>query len=91
MMDVELVTVSKERQIVLPEDWCQEMQIKEGEKLVAYSDGKTLMLKTVRPTTMEEYREKMEAAQKWAASVGLTEEDVETAIKEVRREARGQA
>ena len=53
--------------------------------------GDTIMLKTLKLPTVDEFDAMLKEAQSWAASVGYKEEDVNDIIKSYRKEKRGQA
>ena len=63
----------------------KELSIENGDKLVAYTFGDTIMLKVLKVPTNEEFLKMMDNAQEWAKSVGYKEEDVDGTIKEVRQ------
>ena len=45
-------------------------------------------LQSKRERELKEFNEAMDEAQAWAKSVGLTEQDIEDTIREVRQEKR---
>ena len=47
------------------------------------------MLKVIRLPSEEEFKERLDEAQDWAASVGYTEADVNDLVKSVRARKRG--
>lgn len=83
-MDVQVLTVSSKGQIALPANIRKTMSIEKGDKLVVYTSGDVIMMKVLRLPSAEEIKRKMDEAQAWAASVGYTEEDVTSLIKETR-------
>lgn len=64
------------------------LSIDAGDKLVAYTSGDVIMLKTLKLPSAEEFESSMNEAQKWAASVGYEESDVNEIIKSVRKSKR---
>lgn len=64
------------------------MSIDAGDKLVAYTSGDVIMLKTLKLPSAEEFEASLDEAQKWAASVGYNESDVDDIIKSARRKKR---
>lgn len=73
-----------ERQIrALPEE-----ALKEVSSFVSYMQYKFGCKPAV---DMERFRKNMAASQAWAKSVGMTEQDIKDAIKEVRAEKRASA
>ena len=87
-MNVEVVTVSENGQIILPEELRKTLSISEGDKLEVYAENNSIVIKPVQQSKVERFLAKMEEARIWAASVGYTEDDVAKIIKEVRREKR---
>lgn len=90
-MNTQVLTVSSKGQISLPVELRRELSIETGDKLVAYASGDTILLKTIKLPSVEECKAAMDEAQRWAASVGYAEEDVDEIIKSVRRKKREQA
>ena len=83
-MQMDLVSVSSKGQIVLPISMRNALAISEGDKLAVYTTGDIIMLKPVKMPTAQEFEQHLDEAKAWAASVGYTENDVNTVIKEVR-------
>lgn len=90
-MDAQVLTVSSKGQISIPVEMRRKMAIRTGDKLVAYSNGDTIMLKTLKLPSVEEFDAMLSKAQQWASSVGYREEDVNDIIKRYRKEKREQA
>lgn len=87
-MDAQVLTVSSKGQISLPIGIRKLLSIDAGDKLVAYASGDTIILKTMKLPTVEEFEASLSEAQEWAASVGYREEDVNDIIKSVRKSKR---
>ena len=64
------------------------LSIDTGDKLVAYTSGDVIMLKTLKLPSAEEFEASLDEAQKWAMSVGYNENDVNDIIKSVRKKKR---
>ena len=75
-MNTQVLTVSSKGQISLPIAIRNRLSIDPGDKLVAYTSGDVIMLKTLKLPTAEEFEASLDEAQKWASSVGYKEEDV---------------
>ncbi|MCM1512958.1 MAG: AbrB/MazE/SpoVT family DNA-binding domain-containing protein [Oxalobacter formigenes] len=90
-MDTQVLTVSSKGKILLPAEMRRKMAISTGDKLVAYANGDTIMLKTLKLPSVEECKAAWDEAQQWAASVGYKEGDVNTIVKEYRKKKREQA
>ena len=89
-MSTQILTVSSQGQISLPVAIRKLLSIDTGDKLVAYTSGDVIMLKTLKLPTAEEFEASLNEAQKWAASVGYKEEDVDDIIKSVRNKKRNE-
>ena len=87
-MGAQILTVSSKGQIALPVSIRRSLSIDTGDKLVAYTSGDVIMLKTLKLPSAEEFEASLDDAQKWAASVGYSEDDVDNIIKSVRRKKR---
>ena len=87
-MNPQILTVSSKGQISLPASIRKLLTIDKGDKLVAYTSGDVIMLKTLKLPTIEEFEKSMDEAQDWAASVGYEEQDVNDIIKSVRAKKR---
>lgn len=87
-MNAQVLTVSSKGQISLPVAIRKMLSIDAGDKLVAYTSGDVIMLKTLKLPSAEEFEASMDEAQKWAASVGYEESDVNEIIKSVRKNKR---
>ena len=75
-MNTQVLTVSSKGQISLPIAIRKRLSIDPVDKLVAYTSGDVIMLKTLKLPTAEEFEASLDEAQKWASSVGYKEEDV---------------
>ncbi len=87
-MNTQVLTVSSKGQISLPISIRKLLSIETGDKLVAYTSGDVIMLKTLKLPSAEEFEASMDKAREWAASVGYEESDVNGIIKSVRRKKR---
>ena len=87
-MGAQILTVSSKGQIALPVSIRRSLSIDTGDKLVAYTSGDVIMLKTLKLPSAEEFEASLDDAQKWAASVGYSEDDVNNIVKSVRRKKR---
>lgn len=84
-MNTQILTVSSKGQISLPVNIRKLLSIDTGDKLVAYTSGDVIMLKTLKLPTAEEFESALDEAQKWAMSVGYDESDIDDIIKSVRK------
>ncbi len=84
-MDAQVLTVSSKGQISLPVGIRRLLSINSGDKMVAYVSGDSIMLKTLKLPSAEEFEAAMSEAQEWAKSVGYAEDDINDIIKSVRK------
>lgn len=87
-MSAQILTVSSKGQISLPVSIRKLLSIDTGDKLVAYTSGDVIMLKTLKLPSAEEFEASLDKAQKWAMAVGYEESDVDDIVKSVRRKKR---
>ena len=80
----DITAVSSKGQVVLPKAIREKLQIVPGVKLMVFSDGTNILLKPIPKPDISEFQELMAAASDWATKVGMTEEDIESAIQTVR-------
>ena len=80
----DIAAVSSKGQVVLPKAMRDSLRIDSGTKLMVISDGNSIILKPIPKPDLSEFQTLMEAASGWAAKVGMTEEDIPSAIKTVR-------
>lgn len=84
-MSTQILTVSSKGQISLPVSIRKLLSINTGDKLVAYTSGDVIMLKTLKLPSVEEFETSLNETQKWAMSVGYNENDIDDIIKSVRK------
>lgn len=87
-MGVEIVTVSRKGQVVLPLEMRKALSISGGGAMAAFATDKVIVLKPVEMPTTEEFTEWLEEAQAWAKKAGFDEADVAGVVKSVRRKKR---
>lgn len=87
-MSTHILTVSSKGQISLPVSIRKLLSIDTGDKWVAYTSGDVIMLKTLKLPSAEEFEASLDEAQKWAASVGYDESDVDSIVKSARKKNR---
>ena len=87
-MSMQILTVSSKGQISLPVNIRKSLSIETGDKLLVYTSGDVIMLKALKLPSAEEFEKSLDEAQKWAATVGYEEKDVNEIIKSTRRKKR---
>lgn len=84
----DVTAVSSKGQVVLPKAIRDDLQIEPGVKLMVISDGTSILLKPIPEPDISEFRNLLDAAANWADEVGMTEDDISSAIKSVRKAKR---
>ena len=84
----DITAVSSKGQVVLPKAMRDSLQIEAGTRMMVISDGVSIILKPIPKPDLSEFQTLMEAASGWAAEVGMTEDDVTSAVKAVRSRRR---
>lgn len=87
-MRMQILTVSSKGQISLPVSIRKLLSIDTGDKLVAYTSGDAIMLKTLKLPSVQEFEASLDEAQKWVVSVGYDEDDINDIAKSTRRKKR---
>ena len=80
----EVTAVSSKGQVVLPKAIREKLQIVPGVKMMVFSDGVNILMKPIPTPDISEFSSLMDEAASWASDVGLTEDDISSAIKTVR-------
>ena len=80
----DITSLSSKGQVVLPISIRKGMNLQAGAKLIVISDGENILLKPIVEPDITEVRSMMDSAMEWASEIGLTENDIDDAIKTVR-------
>ena len=83
-MITEVTAMSSRGQVVLPKAIRDTLELYPGSRLMVISDGDNILLKPIKQPDMSEFTALMDKAEEWASSVGMTEDDITSAIKAVR-------
>lgn len=70
-MNAQVLTVSSKGQISLPDGIGRLLSIETGYKLAAYASGDTIMLKTLKLPSANDFEKSLDEAQKWAESLDI--------------------
>ena len=84
----DVTSVSTKGQVVLPKSIRDSLTLQSGTKLLVVSDGQSIVLKPIEMPDISEFRKLMEAASSWADEVGMTEDNISSAIDTVRSRKR---
>lgn len=85
MDDAATTKLSSRGQVVIPEEIRNRLGLKPGARFVVLGEGDVVILKVIHTPDMAEFDELVDRARKAAREAGLTEADVEEAIRESRR------
>ncbi len=88
MYNSAITSLSTKGQVVIPEDIRKIIGLKEGAKMMVFTDGANVMLKPIATPNMEEFEKMAKATQQLARKAGIKKGDIAEAIKKVRRRAR---
>lgn len=84
-MEASIIKVSSKGQIVIPAKWREDMDIEEGEELLAIGEGDILLLKKIRKTFLKtEFEKSVAPLRKKIKQLGVTKKDLKDAIKKAR-------
>jgi AbrB family looped-hinge helix DNA binding protein len=84
-METSVIKISSKGQIVIPASWRKRMGLKDGEELLAISEGDILLLKKIEKTALiAEFEDAIRPIRKKIKKLGITRKDVDTAIKKIR-------
>ena len=76
--------LSSRGQVVIPEEIRTRLGLEEGTRFVVVGEGDVVVLKALQPPKMADFRALLDEAEESAKQAGLTPEEVEQAIREVR-------
>jgi AbrB family looped-hinge helix DNA binding protein len=77
--------LSSKGQVVIPEEIRKRLGLEAGAQFVVVGEGDVVVLKALKAPRMSDFKALLDEAQKSAEAAGLTPEDVERAIREVRK------
>ena len=76
--------LSSRGQIVIPEEIRNRLGLEPGDQFVVVGEGNVVILKAVEPPNTDELKALMDKIQESAKAAGVTPEDVDRVIREVR-------
>lgn len=76
--------LSSRGQVVIPEEIRTRLGLEPGDQFVVVGEGNVVILKAVQPPKADELRELLDQAQEAAEAAGITPEDVQRVIRDVR-------
>jgi AbrB family looped-hinge helix DNA binding protein len=76
--------LSSRGQVVIPEEIRTRLGLEAGDQFVVVGEGNVVILKAVQPPKVDELRSLMDEAREAAEAAGVTPDDVDRVIREVR-------
>ena len=76
--------LSSKGQVVIPEEIRKRLGLEAGAQFIVVGEGDVVVLKALEAPKMSDFRALLDEAQKSAEAVGLSSEEVEQAIRDVR-------
>ena len=83
-----ITAMSSRGQIVLPKKIRTKLNLTEGTQFIVFSDADNILLKPIKIPHISEFSELLLKAREWARVTGMTEGDVEDAVKAVRADGK---
>lgn len=77
--------LSSKGQVVIPEDIREQLNLKEGDQFVVIGQGDAVILKSITPPSMDEFKGLLKEARATAKHSKANQSDVKAAIKKVRK------
>lgn len=78
--------LSSRGQVVIPEEIRTRLGLEAGVRFVVVGEGDVIVLKALKPPRPEEFKELLDEVREAARKAGITPEDVQRALREVRAE-----
>ena len=76
--------LSSRGQVVIPEEIRTRLGLEPGAQFVVVGEGDVVVLKALEPPKLTDFKALLDKARESAEAAGVTPEDVERAIREVR-------
>lgn len=77
--------LSSRGQVVIPEEIRTRLGLEPEVRFVVVGEGDVVVLKALKGPHLSDFNDFLDEAQKSADEAGLTQEDVETALREIRK------
>ena len=84
MVRLATTKLSTKGQVVIPEAIRDRLGLEAGVQFVVVGEGDVVVLKVLKAPRMADFKGLLDEAQKSAEAAGLSSEDIERAIREVR-------
>ena len=83
-----ITAMSTKGQIVLPKKIRTALNLNAGTQFVIFSDKGSILLKPIKEPKLAEFEAVLNKFQNWAKEAGVTEADIDEAVKAVRKNKR---
>ena len=83
-----ITAMSTKGQIVLPKKIRTALNLGAGTQFVVFSDNDNILLKPIKEPKLAEFDAVLSNYQKWAKEVGVTEADIDEAVRAARKNRR---
>lgn len=80
--------LSSRGQLVLPKKLRDELDLAEGTQFIVFRDQDNILLKPIREPRVSDFKSVLEKSAAWAAEIGMREDDIPEAVREVRKNRR---
>lgn len=85
MATTETTKMSSKGQVVIPEDIRKRLNLKTGSQFVVIGENDVVILKTIKPPSMEEFDTLIAKARSQGNKAGLKKSDITAAIAKLRK------
>lgn len=83
-----ITAMSTKGQIVLPKRIRTALNLNVGTQFVVFSDKDNILLKPIKEPNLAEFEAVLSKFQSWAKEIGVTEADIDEAVKAARKNKR---
>jgi len=83
-----ITAMSTKGQIVLPKKIRAALNLDAGTQFIVFSDHDNILLKPIKEPNLAEFEAVLASFQQWAKEVGVTEADIDEAVKVARKNKR---
>lgn len=84
MTEVATTRLSSKGQVVIPEEIRRRLHLDTGAQFVVIGEGDVVVLKAIKPPSMNQFDELTKTARKAARKAGMKRRDIPAAVKEAR-------
>lgn len=88
MRNIATTKMSSKGQVVIPEEIRDRLCLKPGAQFIVIGQGDSVILKSVLPPSMDQFKDLLAEARKEAKKAGIKKTDMQDAIKTVRKSSK---